>query len=205
MAAETTIYLIRHGEITANIERRWHGRTDSELTKVGEDQAARLGQYLEKHHSDVQSIYSSPLKRTRLTSELITNHLNLQPVFLQSLVEYGIGVLEDTLYEELHGKVGFFGKIAADVHYAPDQGESLNQVMTRMLAAISEIRRKHEGEEVAVVGHGAAMAIALAGLMDGKPYPFFHYHTSNTGLSKLILGENSRLDFFDRTDHLEHS
>ena len=76
--------------------------------------------------------------------------------------------------------------------------------MTRMLAAIADIREAHAGEEVAVVGHGAAMAIALAGLMDGKPFPFFQYHTSNTGLSKLVLGGDPRLDFFDRTDHLEN-
>lgn len=200
---ETTIYLIRHGEIEANIQRRWHGRTDSELTDVGVEQAKRLGHYLHKQHNNIQSIYSSPLKRTRHTTELINKQLHLQPVFLDGLMEYGIGILENTPYDELHGQVGFFSKIAADPHYAPNHGESLREVMTRMLAAICAIRQKHVGQEVAVVGHGAAMAIALAGLMDGRPFPFFQYHTSNTGLSKLILGESSRLDFFDRTDHLE--
>ena len=204
MAEETSILLIRHGEIEANIDHRWHGRTDSELTTRGREQAKRLGQYLEEHHSKVRIIYSSPLKRTRCTTELINEHLHLQPVFLAALMEYGIGILENTHYEELHGKVGFFRKIAADFHYAPADGESLNHVMTRMLAAITEIGHKHAGEEVAVVGHGAAMAIALSGLMDGKPSPFFHYHTSNTGLSKLVLGATPRLDFFDRTDHLEN-
>jgi len=200
---ETTIYLVRHGEIEANVERRWHGWTDSELTIPGKEQAVRLGRYLKQHHGEIRSIYSSPLRRTRVTAELINQHLNLQPVFLDALMEYGIGVLENTRYEELHGKVGFFRKIATDFHYAPAQGESLNQVMTRMLAALNEIGQKHAGEAVAVVSHGAAMAIALAGLMDDKPFPFFHYHTSNTGLSKLVLGENPRLDFFDRTTHME--
>lgn len=204
MVQETTLYLIRHGEIEANIDRRWHGHTDSELTELGKAQATQLGRYLGKQHSNVRTIYSSPLKRTRLTTELINEHLNLQPIFLDALMEYGIGLLENTLYEELHGKVGFFRKIAADFHYAPTGGESLTEVMTRMLAAFSEIGQKHAGEEVVVVSHGAAMAIALAGLMDGKPFPFFHYHTSNTGLSKLVLSDPSRLDFFDRTDHLEN-
>ena len=201
---ETTLYLIRHGEIEANVERRWHGHTDSELTELGMEQATRLGHYLHEQHGNVRAVYSSPLKRTRRTTELINAHLQLQPVFLDGLMEYGIGILENTLYEELHGKLGFFGKIAADFHYAPDRGESLTQVMTRMLAAIADIREAHAGEEVAVVGHGAAMAIALAGRMDGKPFPFFQYHTSNTGLSKLVLGGDPRLDFFDRTDHLEN-
>ena len=119
---ETTIYLIRHGEIEANIQRRWHGRTDSELTDVGVEQAKRLGHYLHKQHNNIQSIYSSPLKRTRRTTELINKQLHLQPVFLDGLMEYGIGILENTPYDELHGQVGFFSKIAADPHYAPNHG-----------------------------------------------------------------------------------
>ena len=43
---KTVIYLVRHGEIDANVARRWFGSTDGELNANGIAQADRLGDYV---------------------------------------------------------------------------------------------------------------------------------------------------------------
>jgi broad specificity phosphatase PhoE len=198
----TTLYFIRHGEILANVEKRWHGSTDSELNELGLQQAQRLGEYLRSSNSGISAIYTSPLKRTYRTAELVGSPMGIKPHSVSELVEFGIGELENTPYEVLSEEVGFLDEIAADIHYAPPGGESVNQVAERMVSAIKRIAASHPGDEVAIVSHGAAIGIALAQLMDGAPFPFYQYHMDNTGLSKFIYADNIELVFFNKVDHL---
>ena len=39
----TRLWLVRHGQIQANVDGRWHGSTDSPLTATGEAQVAATG------------------------------------------------------------------------------------------------------------------------------------------------------------------
>jgi len=198
----TTLYFIRHGEILANVERRWHGSTDSELNELGLQQAQCLGEYLKGNNSGISAIYTSPLKRTYRTAELVGSPIGITPHPISELVEFGIGELEDTPYEVLSEEIGFLEDIATDFHYAPPGGESVNQVAERMVSAIKNIAASHLGDEVAIVSHGAAIGIALAQLMDGTPFPFYQYHMDNTGVSKFIYSETIEMVFFNKVDHL---
>jgi hypothetical protein len=38
----TTFYLVRHGQIDANVNRLWHGSTDSPLNQTGITQAEKM-------------------------------------------------------------------------------------------------------------------------------------------------------------------
>ncbi len=199
----TTMYFIRHGQIDANVTKRWHGSTDSALNQSGEVQASCLGNYLRQQRSNISAIYTSPLQRTTRTAELVGQPIGITPVAMAGLVEYGIGELEDTPYEDLQTKIGFFQEIEANLHYAPRGGESVHQVMLRMVSAIKLLASRHRGEEIAIVSHGAAIGIALAQLLDGAPYPFFKYHMVNTGLSKFMFTDKLEMVYFNFTDHLQ--
>ncbi len=198
----TTLYFIRHGEILANVERLWHGSTDSELNELGHQQAMNLGDFLLRSESRIAAIYSSPLKRTLKTAELVGQPIGIEPRLDSDLVEFGIGELEGTPYQVLAEELRFFEEIEADLHYAPPGGESIPQVANRMVRAINQIAASHRGEEVAIVGHGAAIGIALAQLLDGQPYPFYQYHMDNTGLSKFIFTDRIEMVFFNQIEHL---
>jgi probable phosphoglycerate mutase len=202
-APSTIFYLIRHGQIAANVEGRWHGSTDSPLNSLGERQASRLGTYLKKSHKEIAAVYTSPLKRTQRTAELVGRHIGVEPIPLAGLVEFGIGDLENTRFEDLQNKIGFFREIEADIRYAPVGGESVHQVMLRMVETIECLAGRHRGDEIAVVGHGAAMGIALAQMLDGSPYPFYQYHMDNTGLSKLSYTDRLEIIDFNVVDHLQ--
>ena len=113
-AAPATFYLIRHGEIDANVERRWHGSTDSELNEKGRHQAELMAEYIAIHHPEISAVYHSPLQRTRHTAIPLAKKLDLEYQVEKNLREYSIGELEDTPYEELHTRHHFFAEIAAN-------------------------------------------------------------------------------------------
>ena len=200
---ETTFYLVRHGQIDANIERRWFGSTDAMLNASGIEQADRLCSVFKQHYADITATYSSPLLRTMRTAQGVTGDHFAPAIAHSGLREYGIGELEGLHFDVLQSQHQFFDKIAADLDYAPNGGESVNQVRDRMLAAFNELQHKHAGEQIAIVSHGAAMGVALATLLRGAAFPFDEYHMANTGVSKLVLGGKApRLVFFNQVDHL---
>jgi broad specificity phosphatase PhoE len=71
-----------------------------------------------------------------------------------------------------------------------------------MLSAAQEIRDRHTGEHVALVSHGAAIAILLSQLFNGIPFPFSGYHMSNTGVTLINWDFEPELISFDETLHL---
>ena len=199
----THLILVRHGQIQANVEKRWHGWTDSALTDTGYAQAKRAAARLANEHPDISAIYASPLQRAYNTACEIAEVLGLDVVAEPRLKEYGIGILEGETFGELHRQHDFFNRIDADPHYAPDGGESLLQVGQRMHQAIVDLQARHEGQKILAVSHGAAMALALADLLEGDFYAWNNYHFQNTAVTELQLGRPPQLVRFNCTAHLE--
>lgn len=201
-ALSTTLYLIRHGEIAANVNRHWHGSTDSALTETGRLQAQQMAAYIAHHHPEIAAVYCSPLQRTFHTASPLAKRLNLKLQRDDDLREYSIGELEGTAYEVLLDEHKFFDAIASSQDYAPAGGESPNEVCTRVVAALTRLKDRHSGQSIAIVSHGAAMGIALTHLLENRVYPFHEYHMVNTGYSKLVWSSEPKLEFFNMSDHL---
>lgn len=74
-----TLYLARHGETEANREKRFSGRRDTPLTEKGRAQARAVGEILKRALGMQPSLafVSSPLKRARLTMEIVRETLGL--------------------------------------------------------------------------------------------------------------------------------
>jgi broad specificity phosphatase PhoE len=68
VAAQATVYLVRHGETAWSITGQHTGRTDLVLTPGGEDEARALAPRLKGLVFD--HVFSSPLRRARRTCEL---------------------------------------------------------------------------------------------------------------------------------------
>ena len=68
---------MRHGQIKANVERRWHGSTDSPLTWRGRRQAKRTGRHLRQQHQ-LTAVYASPLIRCQDTARFASRHTKLE-------------------------------------------------------------------------------------------------------------------------------
>lgn len=199
----TSLLLLRHGQIRANRAGRWHGSTNSPLTWRGRRQARRTARHLAATHQPVAAIYASPLDRCLRTAELAGQQLGLEPVALPELREYALGDWEDMPFRELATRHDFFDRVAQDPHFAPPGGESLQAVAERMVAALEEIHATHQGDErVLIVGHGAALGVALGSLLSGDPTRWVDYQVANCSLTELVLSPTPYVNFFNSTQHL---
>jgi broad specificity phosphatase PhoE len=198
----TRLLLLRHAQIRANLESRWHGSTDDDLTELGREQARRVAVHLQRSRPNVAAVYTSPLRRARDTAAPIAEALGVPAVVDPALAEYAIGVLENETFAELAARHGFFAQAEADLEWAPAGGESLAAVAARVVASWREIARRHPAHEVAVVSHGAAIGAGLASLLDGNPRLWPRYRLRNTSITELELEPAPRLLALDLADHL---
>lgn len=198
----TTFYFVRHGEIDANVENKWHGSTDSLLNDKGIMQAKAMASYFHENIAYISMVYCSPLKRTLKTAQTLAERIDVPLEHEQGFREFSIGQLEGLPHEVLATKYGMFESMAKDHHFSVEGGESVINVRDRFLAALSRLKQKHQGEQIAIVSHGAAIAIMLAHFLDPAPYPFHHYHMVNTGISKLVWGDEPLLEVFNLAEHL---
>lgn len=199
----TRLLLVRHGEIDANLERRWHGSTDGDLTESGRDQSRRLATYLAATRSQAAAVYTSPLLRAHNTATVIATALGVPLIVESGLAEYAIGVLENETFANLAKRHRFFEQADADLDWAPPGGESLAAVAARVVAAWRAIARQHPAAEIIVVSHGAAIAVELAVLLDDNPRVWMRYTVRNASVTELVMHPVPRLVSIDVIDRLD--
>ncbi len=198
-----SILLLRHGQILANVQGRWHGSTDSPLTWRGRRQARRTARHLARNELEICAIYASPLQRCVATATSIGQRLEIEVQVCEGLREYAIGEWEGLPFRDLAGDHNFVSKATADPEFAPPGGESLSTVGERIVAALGDINNTHLTDaKVLVVGHGAAMAVALASLFDNDPASWTNYHFDNCSLTELVISPTPYVNFFNVTQHL---
>jgi probable phosphoglycerate mutase len=197
------LLLIRHGQIRANKLGQWHGSTDSPLTHHGQRQARRTARHVREHFGPLRAIYSSPLRRCLHTAEAIAAATGLEVQVHEGLREYAIGEWEGMPFQQLHEQYRFVETSTRDHDFAPPGGETLREVAARIVPAIQEIHARHaDDQRVLVVGHGAALSVALGALLDQDPARWIHYPFANCSLTELVLSPAPYVNFFNATHHL---
>lgn len=198
-----SLLLVRHGQIEANARGRWHGATDSPLTRTGRRQIARIARRIRRDWGDAAAIHSSPMLRCLHTAQAIAGALD-QPVTLdEDLREYSIGELEDTTFAALQSEHDFFRRIRDDLDFAPPGGDSVNAVARRIVPALRRIYTSGDSARpIVVVSHGAALGIALAALLDADANHWTNYQIDNCSVTELLLEPEPLIAGFNSTDHL---
>jgi broad specificity phosphatase PhoE len=140
---DLTIYYIRHGETSWNLEGRLQGTRDIPLNDLGRSQATQAGgilaELLVRDGRDKASIpfVASPLVRARATMELVRDALQLPPddyALDDRLREIGYGEWEGaTLAEMKLADPAFYAHRLTDKwSLAPEGGETYASVQLRM-------------------------------------------------------------------------
>jgi probable phosphoglycerate mutase len=202
MRARTILTLVRHGETTANVEGVWHGSIDTQLTERGLRQAERVARHLASTRPQAAAVYASPLIRSRLTARAIADALGLEARIEPDLTEYHLGSLEGVSYQVLTAEHRLFDCMREDPDYSPGGGESPRQVAERYAGVLRRIGAAHPGENPIVVGHGGALTLGLALLVDGDVTSWRRV-MGNCAVTDLALDPRPALLSFNHTDHLE--
>src|SRR5436189_5823873 len=72
------LVLVRHGQSTWNLENRFTGWTDVDLTDLGKTEALEAGELLREDGYDFDIAYTSVLKRAIKTLGIIQEEINLE-------------------------------------------------------------------------------------------------------------------------------
>ncbi len=72
------LVLLRHGESQWNLENRFTGWTDVDLTKKGESEARLAGELIKKENINFDTVHTSVLKRANRTMEICLNAMGIK-------------------------------------------------------------------------------------------------------------------------------
>ena len=203
----TEVILIRHGETEWNVQQRFQGHYDSELTEKGKRQVEALGERFKEEEMDL--IYSSDLPRARKTAEAIA-HLNGFSIrYDLRLREKNLGIFEGLDVNEIKARYpeAFKAFKNGGAQHRIEQGESNLLLLDRARNFLDHIHCKHEGWKIAIVTHGGFIRVVIKhslGISQDTPTQFM---IKNTSVHRLIwknerwmvslLGDVSHLKGFD--------
>lgn len=158
-----TIYLVRHGENTANITGEMSYKlVDYSLTPKGVSQAQQTAAFFKD--KPIDAIYASPLKRAKETAEAIGGAVELPVTLMEQFREVNVGELERRPPSEenweLHNRIvteWYLGR--PEVSFP--EGENYTTLLQRMRAGLLEVTRGKEQQHIVVVGHAGIFSFTI--------------------------------------------
>jgi len=197
------VILVRHGETEWNRDLRYQGKTDIELSPRGEEQARLLAERLA--HQKIHAIYSSDLKRAWATAAAIAACHGLDVVAEPRLREMGFGVWEGLTHSEIQGRFPeeMVRWEADPLSETPPGGESMGQVVERVIETLRDIVRRHPGEVVLIVAHGVSLRALLCKALGINPRAWRQFRLDPASISELLFhDEGAVLTLLNDTCHL---
>jgi 2,3-bisphosphoglycerate-dependent phosphoglycerate mutase len=200
----TRILLVRHGETDWNASGRIQGHNDTPLNAAGRQQAQRTAQRLARE--PIKALYSSDLARAFETATIIGAPLGLTVVTSARLRERQYGLWEGLTAAEIQARYPEQFAIwrARTTDFAPPQGETRSELLTRALAELQTIARRHVRDMVVVVTHGGLCYVLInhiLGSVDGDQREFTFGNASIHTLE--VTGDRWSVISMDETAHLQ--
>lgn len=159
-----TLYVVTHPQATHHVDGIVGGWHDSVLTTAGVAAAGRIGEALRGEIPDEAEVdlYSSDLKRTSQTADVIGERFGVEPVFDPRLREASFGEAEgepQARWDELFTPPPVVGDRLG--HLSIPGSESRRQVAQRIYAVVDEIIQRPREHQI-IVTHGFAFTFVVA-------------------------------------------
>ncbi|EFV00881.1 phosphoglycerate mutase family protein [Pseudoramibacter alactolyticus ATCC 23263] len=161
--ANTTLYLVRHGETFENKNHIFQGILGTKLTPKGIQQANALGNFFKT--IPLQAAFTSPLSRARDTmSGVLKHHSNIVPILRENLHEIEGGDIQGLPFSVCNERYDNILDTFRDnpSAFAPPGGESMPEVYARFTKEISSLIQMNAGKTFVVVSHGTAIQTWLS-------------------------------------------
>ena len=174
------LYLVRHGESLGNVNKRYCGITDIELSLNGKEQAKIAASNLED--LKVLNIYTSPLKRACETAKIISEEINVNLSIVDCLKEVNFGIFENMTWEEMLNdyKEETDKWIEQGIKYTFPKGESYDDVINRIAKFMDNVE-----DDSVIVSHFGVIQSILLYYKIADSNNLWNYHISNCDI--LVL------------------
>ena len=182
------VYLIRHGETTANSEKRFAGVMDVSLTPKGELQAEQAGEKLKTVEFD--AFYCSDLKRAMDSATIIGKYQTLKPTVLSELREMNFGIWEGKRMAEIKDQDSvLLDKWFKDFdNFVVPSGESVKEMFERVTKAYKKIIEPYNPDDdvkIAIVAHGGVIQALMSYLCYGDNTGYWRFRIDNCGINTI--------------------
>lgn len=201
----TTIYLIRHGQSLGNLQGRFLGHTDLDLTELGLRQAECTASFFDNIHLD--AVYASDLKRAFNTAKAIAGKKGLEVFSEKRFRELYAGKWEMMRFEDIPKKFPESWKdwqnADTDTLRAPE-GESMQELFERVYSAILEIAERHDGGAVAIALHATPIRLVQNHIAKRRLCELYKTPWVSNASVTCLRFEDSRFSvlFADKSEHL---
>ena len=172
---EYKLILVRHGQSTYNLENKFTGWKDVDLTKKGVDEAIECSELLKNYQ--ISEAYTSNLKRAQKTLKIILDNINQKPNINFNVAlnerDYGdlIGKNKADTAKKYGDKQVEIWRRSYDV--PPPNGESLKMTCERVVPYFKNIILKdikeQKWENVLIAAHGNSIRAIVMHLLDLSP------------------------------------
>jgi len=224
------LLLIRHAQSANNALHESLRVPDPGITKVGEQQAACLAEWLKTYPPTV--LYCSAFRRSLETTRPIAQSTNLKPIIRQDIFEWG-GCYEGYIPGEMKPSPGMNrheikkrfpdweidDRIGDEGWYAEPMMETTEMAIARSIRVSQWLRKmfkdlriesdcKPASARIALVIHADFKALLLRKLLNDKSHfgerTFEHLsEVANTSVTQLTwTGDDWQLDFWSSIGHL---
>lgn len=190
------IYLIRHGESTGDVEGRYGGAYDDDLSEKGITQAQALADKLSD--SGIQIIFSSPLKRAQQTAKILASKLNCKVKTIKDLRERNKnGILTGMTKKEALQKYPELVEKLKDYRNQIERAESQEDFSERIKKTFMEIVSNENYPTIGIVTHGMPFWVIFADILKSNISSIGDcaYATLNKKGEDLTLKNSDRIEY----------
>jgi broad specificity phosphatase PhoE/ribonuclease HI len=179
----TRLLMLRHGQTEHSAQRRYSGRGDLSLTKLGENQAAAAAARLASTDG-VAAVASSPLRRARQTAQPVADALGVPVTIHDGLIETDFGAWEGLTFAEASARdPELHARWLTDTSLAPPGGESMDAVHRRVRRVRDQLIAEHGAATLIVVSHVTPIKALLRMALDVGPSLLHRLHLDVASLS----------------------
>ncbi len=200
----TKLLLVRHGHVEGISPERFRGRAELKLTAAGRREAELTAARIAASWRPA-AIYTSPMGRCVDTGAAIGKPFGLAPAPMPGLNDIDYGEWQGLTPEE----VGTRWPDALDIwHRHPDWaaipgGESLQQVLSRAVAALREVVRQHPDDTVVLVAHDSVNRVLLLHALELPLSRYWQIKQSPCAINEIDFGNDGFvIHSVNQTDHL---
>ncbi|MGL1893255.1 MAG: histidine phosphatase family protein [Spirochaetaceae bacterium] len=192
------LYLIRHGECEGNGTYIGRG-SDVLLTDFGTEQIKKIDNI-----KNVDYFYTSPMKRSVLTSDILSKQIGLKATPVIGLEEIDFGDWEGLSFSDINNQSSekYTKWINDPINNRPPNGETLIDLKTRVLSSFPDINRlvaDNKSYNIIIVSHKGPLSILLLDLLALDLKHFWTFKLNRGSVSKINLYKDfSEVEFLNK-------